>query len=288
MLGSVIADAEKRLAAAGIESARREARLLLALALNAPSDVRLREDSELSEQERGQFENLLERRLRREPYAYICGRKEFWSLEFEVGPGVLVPRPETETLIEELTRIYANGESRPELICDFGTGSGCLLIAALVEFPNAFGIGLESSPEAFYWTNKNLAKHGLERRAVLRHLDWGHEMTERFDVILSNPPYIRRSDVMALTPEVARYEPLCALDGGMDGLAAFRSLVPRIEQTLKRDGRALLEIGLGQAGDVKDVLEESGLRVERIVKDLAGIERCIVACRTHRQEILRA
>jgi release factor glutamine methyltransferase len=281
-MGAAIADAEARLAAAGVEAARREARLLMTLVLNVPTGSVLNEDATVSEHHQIQFENIVERRCAREPYAFVSGRKEFWSLAFDVGSGVLVPRPETETLIEELIRTYTDRKTAPQSICDFGTGCGCLLIAALVEFPRATGIGLDSSEIALSWAARNVAKHGLKTRALLRHLDWNNEMTERFDAILSNPPYIPRSDAMALAPEVVRYEPLCALDGGVDGLAAYRSLVPRIKQTLKQDGTAFLEIGLGQAANVKDILERAGLQVDRIVKDLAGIERCIVARRTHR------
>lgn len=277
IVGSALAEAEARLAAAGVESARRDARLLLALALNKPADELSRLGAHLSEHQAARLSSLVNRRAAREPYAFIAGHREFWSLDFEVGPGVLVPRPETETLIEELGRTLGDQRRRRLTICDFGTGSGCLLIAALVEFPEAIGLGLDNSSEALRWARRNVEKHCLFDRATLRRQDWTDEMTGLFDVILSNPPYIRHQDVMALAPEVARYEPSSALDGGGDGLAGFRSVAPRIARTLKQDGVAFLEIGAGQFEDVKDVLQNSGLKVERIVKDLAGIGRCIVA-----------
>jgi len=277
MIGSALAEAEARLAAAGIEFARRDARLLLALALDRPADELARVDAHLSEHQAIRLRSLVERRAAREPYAFIAGHREFWSLDFEVGPGVLVPRPETETLIEELDRTLKDQRQCRLAIGDFGTGSGCLLIAALTEFPQATGVGLDNSTEALRWARKNVEKHCLFDRVTLRHQDWTNEMPDQFDVILSNPPYIRHRDVMALAPEVARYEPPSALDGGGDGLAAFRSLAPRIAQALKPDGVALLEVGADQYEDVRDVLQNSGLKVERIVKDLAGIGRCVVA-----------
>lgn len=283
-VGSALDEAEARLAAAGVEFARRDARLLLALALNMPANELTREGALLSERQTTRLNALVNRRAAREPYAFIAGHREFWSLDFEVGPGVLVPRPETETLIEELGRTLGDQRRRRLALCDFGTGSGCLLIAALVEFPAAIGLGLDNSSKALHWARKNIEKHCLFDRATLRHQDWTDEITDQFDVILSNPPYIRHQDVMALAPEVARYEPSSALDGGGDGLAAFRSLAPRIARTLRQDGVAFLEIGAGQSEDVKDVLENSGLKVERVVKDLAGIGRCIVARPAHKQE----
>jgi len=277
IVGLALAEAEARLASAGIEFARLDARLLLALALDKPADELAREGAHLSEHQAARLSSLVGRRAAREPYAFIAGHRAFWSLDFEVGPGVLVPRPETETLIEELGRTLKDQRRRQLAIGDFGTGSGCLLIAALTEFPQATGLGLDNSSEALRWARKNVEKHSLFDRATLRHQDWADEMPDQFDVILSNPPYIRHQDVMALAPEVARYEPSSALDGGGDGLAAYRALAPSIARTLRQDGVAFLEIGAGQSEDVKDVLQSSGLKVERIVKDLAGIGRCIVA-----------
>lgn len=284
IVGTALAEAEARLSAAGIEPARREARLLLALALNEPVGSLARETADLSESERLRLGSLVSRRAAREPFAFIAGRKEFWSIEFEVGPGVLVPRPETETLIEELCRSFVDRKGEPLEIADFGTGSGCLLVASLTEFPVARGVGFDVSLDALAWAKRNIRKHRLNARATLRHQDWADEMTDRFDAILSNPPYIPQDELMALAPEVARYEPSNALNGGNDGLAAYRSLSPRIARALKRNGLAFLEIGARQAEGVKEVLKNAGLEVDRIVKDLAGIERCVVAHLAHKQE----
>jgi release factor glutamine methyltransferase len=284
IVGAALAEVEARLSAAGVEPARREARLLLALALNEPVGSLAREATVLSESEKLRLGSLVSRRVAREPFAFIAGRREFWSIEFEVGPGVLVPRPETETLIEEFCRSFVDRRSEQLEIADFGTGSGCLLVASLSEFPVARGVGFDISQEALAWAKRNIRKHRLDTRATLRHQDWANEMTDRFDAILSNPPYIPKNELMALAPEVARYEPSYALNGGDDGLAAYRSLSPRIAQALKANGLAFLEIGASQAEGVKEVLKNAGLEVDRIVKDLAGNERCVVAHLAHKQE----
>jgi release factor glutamine methyltransferase len=271
---AVFTEAARRLAAANVECPRREVRLLAALAMGEPGGNVRYEQIDLSSTEALRLDSLVARREAREPYAYIAGRKEFWSLDIAVGPGVLVPRPETETLIEELLREFPDRKGALQ-ICDLGTGSGCLLVSALSEFPCALGLGLERSAEALVWARNNIAKHGFGRRARLSLGDWADGLTGSFDAILANPPYIPRKDVMALTPEVARYEPASALDGGADGLDAYRALAPQIAQVLKPTGVAFLEIGKGQADKTKQILEADGLRVDRIVPDLAGIARCI-------------
>jgi release factor glutamine methyltransferase len=280
---TIFTEAVRRLSDANVDLPRREVRLLTALAMGKPAESLPTEPSELSSSEVQRLAALIARREAREPFAYIAGRKEFWSLEIAVGPGVLVPRPETETLIEELCRTFPDREAELE-VCDLGTGSGCLLVAALSEFPRAQGLGLERSEVALGWARKNIAAHDLAPRARLLLGDWENEPTGRFDAILVNPPYIRHRDVMALTPEVARYEPSSALDGGADGLDAYRALAPILGRSLKSEGAAFLEIGAGQADKTKEILEAAGLKVDRIASDLAGIARCVVARPRCKQE----
>jgi release factor glutamine methyltransferase len=221
------------------------------------------------------FSSLISRRASREPLAYITGRKEFWSLDLAVGPGVLIPRPDTETLIEELTRLHPD-RAAPLSILDLGTGSGCLLIAALHEYPNARGTGIDSSSEALAIARANIARHRLENRATLVLSGWPDQTGQAFDVILSNPPYIPSAQIEDLEPEVARHEPRAALDGGPDGLDAYRALAPRLGRLLNPGGHALLEIGRGQDGAVEGLMAAAGLQTLRTVPDLAGIPRCLV------------
>jgi release factor glutamine methyltransferase len=261
------------LAEAGLESPRAEARLLYAHALGVSRDETISASIAPTTDQSAAFAAMIARRAAREPSAYITGRKEFWSMDFAVGPGVLVPRPETETLIEEALRLFPDRRV-PLRIADLGTGTGILLLATLKEFPNATGTGFESSPEAFVWAARNTASHA-PGRADLRPADWS-AAEGPFDLVLSNPPYIPCSEIAALDPEVSRFEPRAALDGGPDGLSAYRALAELLPRILRPGGSALLEIGAGQDGAMAGLFQGSGLRVTRMVPDLAGIPRALV------------
>ncbi len=247
-------DAIERLRAAGVDNPRLDARVLREAAVD---------DAE--------FQSFIQRRVAREPVAYIAGHKEFWSLDFEVGPGALIPRPETETLIEQLLARFPD-RAAPLDILDLGTGTGCLLVTALQEYRHARGTGVDSSAEALGWARRNVEKHHLQGRATLIEGDFA-QIAGAYDVILSNPPYIRSEDIVALDPEVRRYEPAVALDGGPDGLDAYRALGPVLRSLLKPGGLAFLEIGIGQGDAVGPLL---GLEIPGIVPDLAGIPRVVI------------
>lgn len=257
-MNDVLRSAAERLRTAGIDSARADVRLLW----------------EHAQQRGGDFANLLRRRLAHEPIAYITGRKEFWSLAFEVGPGALIPRPETETLVEQALVELTDREG-PYRVLDLGTGSGCLLIALLTELPGAVGEGIDSSEQALGWARRNVAKHGLESRCGLGRVDWA-AAAGSFDLIVSNPPYIPSAEIAALPGDVRDYEPREALNGGPDGLAAYRALAPLLKRHLGPEGVALLEIGAGQHHMVKQIMEAEGLNVLRITADLTGTPRCVV------------
>ncbi len=241
---SSIAGTTERLRAAGVDNPRLDARLLTT-------------------------EEQIARRIAREPVAYILGRKGFWTLDIEVGPGALVPRPETETLIEQLLR-HIPDRAAPLDILDLGTGTGCLLLAALSEYPNARGVGVDSSGDALVWARRNVEKQGSNARLVEADFT---EIDGAYDVILSNPPYVRTEDIAGLAPEVRLYEPVRALNGGPDGLNAYRALAPAIRRLLKPGGLVFLEIGAGQGAEVGALL---ALEILGVVPDLAGIERCVV------------
>jgi release factor glutamine methyltransferase len=266
-------EAAKQLAAAGIESPRTEARLLFAHALGVHRDDTLSANLNPTPEQAAAFAAMVARRIGREPFAYITGRKEFWSLDFLVGPGVLVPRPETETLIEEALRVIPD-RNTPLAIADLGTGSGALLIAALKEFPRAAGLGLDSSPDALNYARRNVFAHDLSARAKLRLDDWAAAPDDSFDLVFSNPPYIPAAEIEGLDPEVARFEPRAALDGGPDGLDAYRALARLLPRMLKKGGRAILEIGAGQA--VEPVFQGSGLHLAGIAPDLGRIPRAVL------------
>ena len=275
MSADILESAIERLRKAGIESPRLEARLLLAHAMNvSQEDVIAGRTPDAATLDR--LAALLARRERREPLAYILGKREFWSLDFAVGPGVLIPRPESETLIEAALKDFPDKKT-PLNVLDIGTGSGCLLIAFLKERPQAHGVGVDISSEALAWAERNMRAHGQTNRVSLVRGDSARTIAGQFDVVLCNPPYVADAAFASLEPEVANYEPAIALKAGKDGLDAYRQLAPQIGEKLRPHGRAYLELGQGQATDVAALFEASGLVVARIVDDLARVPRCIVA-----------
>jgi len=256
--------AAERLRAAGIESSRAEARILW---------LHARKGGQSS----FAFDQLIGRRLAHEPVSYITGHREFWSLDFQVGPGVLIPRPATETLVEQALAELRERD-RPYRVLDLGTGSACLIIALLKELPNAKGIAVDCSEDALIWAGRNLAAHGQLNRCILVNGNW--EGTKgRFDLIVSNPPYIPTDQMISLLADVRDYEPAAALNGGPDGMEAYRTLTPLMQRCLRPNGVGLLEIGVGQHHIVKQIVEAEGLKVPRIAADLAGIPRCLVVRR---------
>ena len=273
-LRALLGDAALRLSMAGADSPRLDARLLLALAMKVRPDS-LVGSIDVPPDALTDFEAMLARRILREPLAYITGSKEFWSLDFDVGPGVLIPRPETETLIDAMLKYFPDKSAALDVL-DLGTGTGCLPIAALSEYPNARAVAVDASADALKWATRNVEKHAFMQRCRLEQGNWEQVPAATADVILSNPPYIKSNDIPTLAPEVRKFEPVSALDGGPDGLDAYRSLAPLIARLMKPDGLAFLEIGQGQGGDVSALLEGQNLRIREILNDLAGIGRCVV------------
>jgi release factor glutamine methyltransferase len=270
-----------QLAAAGIEGARAEAWLLLAAATGRPRAALMAGVAEaLSRDEVRSVDAMVRRRCAREPIAYILGEKEFWSLPFRVGPAVLIPRPETETVVEAALARVAD-RSAPLRILDLGTGSCCLLLALLSELPQATGSGSDVSAAALAIAGLNAARLGLAGRVELRQSDWGREIAPAFDLIVGNPPYIAAGEWQMLQPEVREFEPSAALLAGPDGLAAYRALAPDCARLLAPGGSVALEIGAGQGDAVAGILARAGLALEERRRDLAGIERCLVARLPH-------
>jgi release factor glutamine methyltransferase len=218
------------------------------------------------------------RRAAGEPYSRLRGRRQFWSLDFALTPDTLDPRADSETLIEAALAHLPDRTAALKLV-DFGTGCGCLLLALLSELPNASGIGVDILPGAAATARLNAAALGLGHRASFIVGRWGEAISGDVDVILANPPYIPSGDIDGLAPEVAKHEPHAALDGGDDGLAAFRELAGDLGRLLRSGGIASVEVGQGQASKVALVMADAGLSVRAIGRDLSGIERVLVLAR---------
>jgi len=254
------------------DTARLDAELLMAEALGVGrSDMLLRH---MQAETPGAFAALVERRARHEPVAYILGRKEFYGLELDVAPAVLIPRADSETLIEAARAAF--GERAPKTVLDLGTGSGALLLAALSLWPGAEGLGLDQSSEALLVAARNGQRHAPDR-AQFRQADWRkprwHEDLGRFDLILCNPPYVE--DEASLDPDVREWEPASALFAGPDGLDDYRILIPQLPDLLAKQGIAVFEIGATQAEAVSAIAAGAGLASE-LRRDLGGRARALI------------
>jgi release factor glutamine methyltransferase len=261
-----------QLGAAGIDNPRLESRLLLAHAMGRSTEDVIRDLA--AKTVPPDFATLLARRAAREPLAYILGWREFWSLRFRVSPATLVPRPESETLVDAALALFPNARA-PLRVLDLGTGTGCLLLAFLHERPGAFGIGIDRSFEAARLAGQNAREFGFTGRSAFVCGDWAGSVTGRFDLVLSNPPYIATRDISALMPEVGRHEPRGALDGGACGLTAYRAIIATLARLLNPAGVAVLELGAGQFEAVASIAGEAGFQVASRA-DLSGTERAII------------
>jgi release factor glutamine methyltransferase len=270
-VGTLLAETAAMLGAAGIEAPAREARLLLLHALGRPGGALLdRSEAVLAPA----LPALVARRAAREPMALILGRQGFWTLELEVSPHTLIPRADSEAIVEAALEACA----APRRMLDLGTGTGCLLLAVLSERPGAWGLGIDLSPQAAALAARNARAAGLADRAAFLAADWAAPIAPaaRFDLVLSNPPYIPTPDLAGLMPEVAGHEPSRALDGGPDGFAAYRRIVAALPALLAPGGVAVLEAGLGQAQGIAALGEAHGLVHLGTRPDLAGIARAVV------------
>jgi release factor glutamine methyltransferase len=274
-IGALLTAAQARLKSAGVDTPRLDAILLLAEA-NAMSEdhIRGRPEAPLAPEAAASFEAMLQRRLRREPVSKIIGRREFWSLEFRTSSDVLDPRADSETLVAGVLAAIPDRAASLRLV-DFGTGSGCLLLSLLHELPNATGVGIDVSPPALAIAQDNADRLGLSSRCIFRLGSWGKGIEGTFDVLMSNPPYIESGVVPGLEPEVADYDPLLALDGGADGLDAYRALLPDMARLAVKHAFAALEVGMGQDVAVGRLLADAGFGEIAVLPDLSGIGRVV-------------
>jgi release factor glutamine methyltransferase len=258
-------------------SAALDARLIVAHLLHCrPNDLPLRDLDDVAATDATAIRGLAARRATGEPIARILGEKEFYGLSLILSPETLVPRPDTETVVDAV--LASTERSAGLVILDLGTGSGAILLALLTELPNATGVGIDRSAEAVATAAKNAERLGIARRAQFRAGDWTAGLERRFDLVVSNPPYIARGEIESLPVEVRAHDPHVALDGGADGLDAYRAIFSDLDRVLTAEGRGFFEIGFGQATEVAALAKQSGFGC-LFVRDLAGTERVAVLSR---------
>ncbi|AOO80781.1 peptide chain release factor N(5)-glutamine methyltransferase [Bosea vaviloviae] len=271
-------DARRNLAArlreAGVETAAMDARILVEAAMGENADLDPLQP--LDAAMLGRLDSFATRRLAGEPVWRILGEREFWSLPFRLSPATLEPRPDSETIVEAALGVLAERRDQAISILDLGTGTGCLLVALLSECKAARGVGVDLSEEACETAAGNAERNGVGARARFRQGDWMAGLSERFDLIVSNPPYIPAGDIAGLDAAVREHDPLRALDGGEDGLVAYRALAAGLPRQIAPGGAVVLEIGAGQEADVVAIMAAMGLVHRGSRRDLGGHTRALI------------
>lgn len=276
----LIAEGAAELASAGIENPRLDAETMLAAACHSSRAAVISGLVEINQSARERYAAMISRRSRREPLAYILGHKEFYSLEFEVTPAVLIPRPETETVVSAALELI---QDRAHVrVCDLGTGSGAIALAIAANAPAAQLTATDISAEALAIARRNAARLELAARVRFRLADCfepidSTEPLGRFDLIVSNPPYINDDQIAGLAPEICRYEPRAALAGGRDGLEIYRRIAPALTVHLEKNGCAIVEIGADQLAAVAEIMRDAGATSIKVVRDLARLPRVVAA-----------
>jgi release factor glutamine methyltransferase len=276
----LVAEAAAELASAGIENPRLDAEAMLAAACHSSRAAVISGLAEVNQIARQRYAAMIARRMRREPLAYILGHKEFYSLDFEVTPAVLIPRPETETVVSAALEFIRD---RVHVrVCDLGTGSGAIALAIAASAPAAQLTATDISAEALAIARRNAARLKLAARVRFRLADClepidGKGPLGRFDLIVSNPPYISSDQIDSLAPEICRYEPRAALAGGRDGLEPYRRIAPALTDHLENSGCVIVEIGGGQSAAVTEIMRDAAATSIEVIPDFAGIPRVLIA-----------
>jgi release factor glutamine methyltransferase len=278
-VGALLSRAAAAMGFAAVEAPRLDARLLLSHATGESVERLVAwPERAVAAREAVAFTALVRRRIAREPLAQIVGRREFWSLPFLTTRDTLTPRPDSEAVIEAVLRLFPD-RAAPLRILDLGTGTGCLLLTLLSEYPAATGIGTDLSAAAARVAAANADALGFAARATILVTAWDEGLAGTFDLVVSNPPYIATVELSRLAPEIRLFEPALALDGGPEGLDAYRALASRLFARVRPGGYAVLEVGFGQAGAVETILKNAGFAATDRQRDLAGVDRCAVVRR---------
>ena len=272
----ILNEGTKILKSSNIKSFNLDSEILLAssLKLDRPR-LLLNLNKEINKDEREIFFNFIDRRKKSEPIAYILGFKEFWKNNFKINKSVLIPRPDTEIVVEEALKEIKSNESKQ--ILDIGTGSGCIILSVLNERKKSYGYGIDISKKAINLAKNNAKIQHIYNRIKFLHSDIDNFYFGKYDLIVSNPPYIKLSDIGVLDRDIKFFEPNLALNGGLDGYSKIRKVINKSSVLIKKDGKLILEIGFNQVINTTKILKTNGFYVNRIVKDLSRINRCIVS-----------
>ena len=259
-----------------IQSSKLDSEILLSAAIKKDRKfIILNPDYDIDKNSYNYFENLIDERSNGKPVAYLIKKKDFWNYEFKVQKGVLIPRPETELIIEEVLKITKN--KKKFKILDIGVGTGCILLSILNEKKDFYGIGIDVSKKCIDLSRINTFKLGLSNRAKFFKSDVDNFNNGKYDLIISNPPYIKNCKLKYLEKDVVNFEPQLALNGGVDGLSEIRKVIFKSSELIKINGKLILEIGFDQKKDVKKILKNKGFYINNVLKDYAYNDRCIVS-----------
>ena len=273
---TLLKKANKTLSSSSSKSPKLDSEILLSEAINKNRQyLILNSNEELIKENIKSFENLLKRRKRGEPIAYLVKKKEFWKQNFYINKNVLIPRPDTELLVEETLKLF-NVNSKLNIL-DIGTGSGCILLSILKERRNFFGTGIDISKKAINVARFNAKMHQLSNRVKFYNSDVDKFLIGKYDLIISNPPYIKKEDLKCLEVDVRNFEPKIALDGGRDGFSEITKVISKTSKLLKKNGRFILEMGFGQKNRILNILKKNNFFINKVLKDYGKNDRCVIS-----------
>ena len=276
IIRTAIDQAHLELKKKNIKSSLLDSEILMSKVLNKARDyLILNLEENLEQKNFDYFRYLISERAKGKPIAYLTGKKHFWKSEFDINENVLIPRPDSELIVEQILKIYKNKKSLR--ILEIGVGSGCILLSVLEEKKGFIGVGIDISLNSIKVCKSNANKLKIRNKINLYKSDIDNFNYGKYDLILSNPPYIKKTDLQYLDKDIKRFEPKIALDGGLDGLSEIRKVINKSSDLMKNNGKLILEVGFDQKFKVKKILKEKGFYINRVLKDLGNNDRCIIS-----------